>query len=55
MAYKTEHRMSQRQGYDSMFESYTITIASNFAVIAIANGQMLRKIKCKLKMVALFF
>ena len=25
---QTEHRMSQRQGHDSMFESYTITIAS---------------------------
>ena len=25
---QTEHRMSQRQGYDSMFESYTITVAS---------------------------
>lgn len=25
---QTEHRMNQRQGHDSMFESYTITIAS---------------------------
>lgn len=25
---QTEHRMSQRQGYASMFESYTITVAS---------------------------
>ena len=25
---QTEHRMSQRQGHNSMFESYTITIAS---------------------------
>jgi hypothetical protein len=25
---QTEHRMNQRQGYGSMFESYTITIAS---------------------------
>lgn len=25
---QTEHRMSQRQGHDSMFESYTITVAS---------------------------
>lgn len=25
---QTEHRMSQRQGRDSMFESYTITVAS---------------------------
>lgn len=25
---QTEHRMSQRQGRDSLFESYTITVAS---------------------------
>lgn len=25
---QTEHRMSQRQGHDSLFESYTITVAS---------------------------
>lgn len=25
---QAEHRMSQRQGLDSMFESYTITVAS---------------------------
>lgn len=25
---QTEHRMSQRQGHDSMFESYTITVAA---------------------------
>lgn len=26
---QTEHRMSQRQGYDAMFEGYTITVASS--------------------------
>lgn len=25
---QTEHRMSQQQGHDSMFESYTITVAA---------------------------
>lgn len=25
---QADHRMSQRQGHDSMFESYTITVAS---------------------------
>lgn len=34
---QTEHRINQRQGHDSMFESYTITIASQLR--SYSNGE----------------